>query len=339
MRIKLGKTATSRTRAKAKEPVLNSELLILKTKFQQKESSFIDYLLSRGYSSKTTTGYVLDVMRFEIWAEKENISLEAISYNDVLHYIQYKKKKVTQSTISHLVNSLKHYYNYLVFIGNLQHNPTDQIQIKGIQRKKLYDILSKQELENLYHSYELKEDKKNENKNWYKKSELTHKRNKVMIGLLVYQGLNATELNHLMVKDVKLREGKIFIAGTRKSNERELILESVQMLDLMEYVLKTRTELQTQTKKQNDLLFISSGAGNGLNNTLTKLVEQLKKVSSKVTTLKQIRTSVITHWLKTNNLRQVQYMAGHRYVSSTESYLINDLEDLLEDITKFHPIG
>jgi len=32
-------------------------------------------------------------------------------------------------------------------------------------------------------------------------------------------------------------------------------------------------------------------------------------------------------------------MAGHRFISSTEAYLINDLEDLQEDINKYHPIG
>ena len=32
-------------------------------------------------------------------------------------------------------------------------------------------------------------------------------------------------------------------------------------------------------------------------------------------------------------------MAGHRYVSSTEAYKINDLEGLQEDIGKFHPLG
>ena len=32
-------------------------------------------------------------------------------------------------------------------------------------------------------------------------------------------------------------------------------------------------------------------------------------------------------------------MAGHRFVSSTEAYLVNDIDDLKEDIAKFHPIG
>ncbi|PKP47998.1 MAG: integrase, partial [Bacteroidetes bacterium HGW-Bacteroidetes-12] len=31
------------------------------------------------------------------------------------------------------------------------------------------------------------------------------------------------------------------------------------------------------------------------------------------------------------------YMAGHRYVSSTEAYLVNQTEDLQKDIDQFHP--
>jgi integrase/recombinase XerD len=66
---------------------------------------------------------------------------------------------------------------------------------------------------------------------------------------------------------------------------------------------------------------------------------KLKKLNRNIESVQQIRTSVITHWLKHYNLREVQYMAGHRYVSSTEAYLINDLDDLQEDINKYHPIG
>jgi len=45
----------------------------------------------------------------------------------------------------------------------------------------------------------------------------------------------------------------------------------------------------------------------------------------------------ITHWLKQYNLREVQYMAGHRYVSSTEAYPVNNMEDLRADIDQFYP--
>ena len=32
-------------------------------------------------------------------------------------------------------------------------------------------------------------------------------------------------------------------------------------------------------------------------------------------------------------------MVGHKYISSTEAYLVNDLDDLQKDIEQFHLIG
>lgn len=45
------------------------------------------------------------------------------------------------------------------------------------------------------------------------------------------------------------------------------------------------------------------------------------------------------YWLKHYNIREVQYMAGHRYISSTERYQQDDLESLHELIESLHPIG
>ena len=338
-KIKLGKSRDSRTRGKAKDPVGSKEVLQLKEQLKNADAGFIDYLLKKGYSGSTVQGYLQDVNRFEAWTEKENASLESAGYADLLAYIQGKRTRVQQRTLSTIINSLKHYYNFLMESGTVSENPALQISIRGIKRKKLYDIISKPELENLYYSYQPKEDKANENQNWYKTSQLTAVRNKAITGLLVYQGLTATELARLTEKDVKLREGKIYIAGTRRSNERELVLESVQMLDLMEYVLKIRKELLEITGKESGQLFISTGSSQRFANLMHKLIEKLHQLSPKVTSAQQIRASVITHWLKNHNLRRVQYMAGHRFVSSTEAFLVNDLDDLQEDIGKFHPIG
>lgn len=339
-KIRLAKSRDSRTRRKARSPVLSEEALQLKQEIRDGNAEFMDYLIGKGYSAATVSCYARDAARFERWAEKENVPVEAASYNDILHYIQGKRRQVKQRTLSTVINSLKHYYSFLTLAGVITDNPTSRITIRGIKRKHLYDILAKQELEGLYHNYTgIEENEKYQNQNWYRTSRLTAIRNKVIVGLLVYQGLNTTELQRLKEKDVKLREGKIFIAGTRRSNEREMTLESVQMLDLMEYTLKTRPEILKLTGKESDQLLVSTGTSGRIHNALEKLVKHLKKLNSKVTSLKQIRTSVITHWLKLYNLREVQYMAGHRFVSSTESYLVNDLDDLSEEITRFHPIG
>lgn len=345
-KLRLGKTADSRTRGKAKATEHISKVEQLKEEFT-KQKDFTDYLLMKGFSSKTIKSYLQDVDKFLQWTKEQTIPQEFIVYGDVLHYIQTMRGKVSQRTISTKVNSLKHYFNYLEGIEVLEGNPTTQIRIRGVKRKKLYDILTKQELESLYNNFELRQrDDKNQNQNWFKASQLVSKRNKVVLGLMVYQGLNTNELGELNEKDVKLREGKIYIAGSRKSNERELNLESHQVLDMMEYQLKTRPELLKLGGKESEKLFVSTGVSDRFNNIMQKLIKKLNKQNSKasgepartVSSARQIRTSVITHWLKLYNLRQVQYMAGHRYVSSTESYLINDLDDLTDEINKYHPI-
>ena len=339
MSIKLGKTRDSRTRKQQVKAVnvAEAESLLEELKNQQE---FTQYLLLKGYSTSTTRRYVKDAAMFIKWAENENVQIEQVSYSDVLHYIQGKRNHVKQRTVSTNINSIKHYFNFLAITDQTIENPTTQIQIKGVKRKMLYHILSKQELESLYNNFEIPdENSKDKNQNWFKISQLASKRNKVILGLIIYQGLGSTELGRLTEKDLKLREGKIYIAGTRKSNEREMKLEAHQVLDIMEYTLKIRNEILALTGKQSESLFVSAGESEHFRSIINKLIKKLNKQSSKVTSVKQIRASVITHWLKIHNLRQVQYMAGHRYVSSTEAYFVNDLDDLQEDITKFHPIG
>ena len=53
---------------------------------------------------------------------------------------------------------------------------------------------------------------------------------------------------------------------------------------------------------------------------------------------KTIRKSVIVNWLKQHNLRQVQYLAGHKYISSTERYVVKDLQQLKTSVIQCHPI-
>ncbi|MCB9222849.1 MAG: tyrosine-type recombinase/integrase [Crocinitomicaceae bacterium] len=302
-------------------------------------NSFEDYLFSKGYSSSTVHRYANNVDGFKSWIEKENITPETVSHNDLLAYIRNKRTHVQQNTIKVILNAVKLYFDWQLAQGELSKNPATQVTIKGIQRRKLHTILTKPELENLYHQYQFEENEANRQQNWYRSSQLGFIRNKVMIGLLVYQGVTAGELKKLTLKDIDLREGIIKIPGGRKSNERTLTLQSVQMLDLMQYTLKTREEILQLTGKESEKLFTSTGVGSGLQNVLARIPKELQKINPKAQNLKQIRTSVITHWLKSYNLREVQYMAGHRYISSTENYLINDLEGLQEDIIKFHPIG
>ena len=295
--------------------------------------TYKNYLLSKGFSTATSESYHKNLLQYIVWTESNQIEAEQSTYNEVISYVQHlKNKAIKQRTIQLHINSLKHYFNWVAKGQLRNNNPTLNINIKGIKRRKLYNIIGKPTLEKIYHDYDIEHLKKDEDPN-------IAKRNKIILGLIIYQGLGTLELNRLEVNDVKLREGNIYIKQSRRSNQRTLKLEAHQVLDVMEYTLQVRQAILAENPKETKQLLLTKGSSDHLQNAIQKLLEKLKKKHKEIENLKQIRASVITGWLKVYNLREVQYFAGHRYVSSTESYLINDLEDLKEDINKYHPMG
>jgi site-specific recombinase XerD len=207
-------------------------------------------------------------------------------------------------------------------------NIIEQINIKGVKQEVIHNILSLDELEDLYYSYQTK-----------RGNPLSRKRNKTLLGLLVYQGLTTSNLQKLQVEDIQLYKGKIDVLGTKKSNGRLLELKPWQLMELMEYINEIRPRILEQTNKETEQLFLPLGTSFKLQNSLAKITKELKQINHKFIDVKQIRTSVIVNWLKQHNLRKVQYLAGHRYISSTERYQQDDLESLHKTINTFHPFS
>lgn len=318
-------------------------------------STFGDYLFSKGHSSASVEAERRQLGYFMTWCDQEGMEPEEAGYRDLLAYVQSLRKRGTVKpiTLQKYMGTLRHFFAWQVKTGKREDNPARDIDIQDIQRKVLQVMLTRAELERIYQQYGTKELKEEQQaQNWAKASALATKRNKAILGLLVFQGLTSHEIAALTLKSLELRAGKVHVEEGRRHNGRSLTLEAAQVMDLMEYTLQTRPELLKLREGKlsgnprspdpagaGDQLFVSVGAGSKLNNTLNKLLEQLTRIEPKVKTLQQLRASVITHWIKTLNLREAQHRAGHRYVSSTEAYLINDLEGLAEDVARFHPIG
>lgn len=303
-------------------------------------NSFKQYLESRELSKSTITHYNTYVLDFISWLDKDNTEVENTTTKELTAYLlKLQKQGLQNKTKAIRINCLKHYFNWQIQCNKRNDNPAKHIKIRGTKTKKLHDVFTIIELEKLYNDYVIpSEDDKRNNRNWWQEHLLTRKRNKVALGLLIYQGLTTAEIDKLTENDLQLREGKVLIKGSKKSNERTLELKSHQIMEVMEYQLKTRLELLKIAQKETNQLFISKGKNIQSNNNWKRLSQVIKEQNPKFTNFKQVRASVITHWLGIYNLRQVQYMAGHKYVSSTESYLVNRLEDLQSDIDKYHPM-
>ena len=155
-------------------------------------------------------------------------------------------------------------------------------------------------------------------------SQRIHERDTVILGLLIFQGLDSGNLKRLTVKDVNLTAGTVYIASNRKSNARTLKLESVQILSIHNYITRTG----------DNYLF----AARKLDERVSVFIRRLKKQYPEIQSPGHIRQSVIIHWIKSHHIRQVQYMAGHKSICSTERYRDEDINDLFQQITKYHPI-
>jgi site-specific recombinase XerD len=288
--------------------------------------NFTAYLKGKGHTKKSIQSRLSVFHQYCQWLEKEQLAIDEISYQDVLEYMRKCKiRGVKQRTIQHYIGTLKNYYDYAVQAGKIINNPTATVEIKGVQRKQLHLVLEVHTLHKLYHQYPIETPEQ--------------QRNKVMIGLMVYQGLKVQELGKLEVKDIKLREGKIEVPGSKKSNGRTLRLEAVQIMDVYQYIMEVR-QLLLESDQETELLFIiKQGNQQSISGMMKPIMRQLKKIVPSVENANHIRASVITHWLKKYNLREVQYRAGHRFISSTESYQQNDTESLQRDIDQYHPLG
>jgi site-specific recombinase XerD len=283
--------------------------------------NFKEYLQQKQYSKTTVARYTEGIEKFLTWLQQEDIKAEQFTYNELLDFMRHcHAKGISKRSVHNILCMVRHYCNYLIIEKKRTDNPAAGVFIKGLVRKLPTNLLSMEELEELYKQYSVQLN--------------VDASKKIMFGLMVYQGLTVGEIMRLQSHHLRMKDGKIFIKGTRRTNERLLDLKAVQITELQNYLTKNKFKegalFTEQIKKPL--------SERNINNRIKYMFDQLKKLNTKVMNAKQIRSSVITFWLRQNNLRQVQYLAGHKYVSSTERYQVNNLDDLQNELQQHHPM-
>jgi len=291
----------------------------MKKKVMQLKEEQVNFLASLSHLAyKTKQRYGNYLTLFLEWLVSENLYAGQVRTTDILAFIDGIKKDYSPEQRYRIIYTLKVWYHYKKY----NRNPASGIKIRYKKTKLPSDILSREVLDTLYHSYEA--------------TTLLGYRNKVIIGLLVFQGLSTGDLKRLRTRDIKLNTGQIYIRSSKQTNSRTLDLKACQILALQTYL----SEFRPQFNKATDQFIIHrKGQGTGLQNVINHLFGSLRKQNQAIKHAGQIRQSVLTDWLKSRDVRIVQYMAGHKQVKSTERYQSLHLEDLQEQLNKFHPLG
>jgi len=316
-------------------------------------NDFTAYLQSKNHSTTTQKAYLRNVNLFLDWYKKPVINC---TKKDVLKYLEHLQNKKQQDNITrrNSLIAINHYFTFLCKNEQATTNPTALIKIRGTHKRHLYKTYTAEELTQLYDNYYHTFIRNFEalcyapklggiQTNQIEQTFLARQRNYIMLGLLVYQGLATNELQKISINDIDTNKGTVKISGSKKSNERTLLLQASQIGAMINYIETIRPQFFTYCTETEKLFFAlpecckRKTSTTNLMHIFKPLTKQVKSLDKNLLNFKQVRASVITTWLKIYGLRKAQYMAGHRYISTTERYLPNEIEGLMDDISKFNP--
>jgi integrase/recombinase XerD len=265
--------------------------------------------------------YSKPIEELEKWLISNELSPVTIGTKDLLNYMAYMQNNGARESLQRTtLTAMRHYFNYLLEQDEINFNPASRLFVKPSIRTVAHAPLTIEQLQRLYENYQIHTAKC-----------LIHK---VTVGLLVYQGLSTSEITQLKVKDLRLNEGKIIVVPSYRTNERTLKLEGNQIGYLQRYLKEFNP---------TDYLFPTIRA-TIKNERLTSnyffgLCKKLKNIVPTLQNAPHIRQSVIAHWTKQYDIRIVQYMAGHKWISSTQRYDLVSLETLQAEIDQLHPLN
>ncbi len=256
--------------------------------------------------------YNSSVRRFINWINDNQFELKEIKYDHIIRFVSFlQSESISVQTINKYLIAIRYFYESL----NIKSNPAKDLVIRGTPNTISKNILSERQLEGMYDTYQP----------YYQLS----KKDKIILGLIIYQGISRGDLIALTIENIDVNKGEVTINQRVATNKRVLSLKSNQMIDLHSYM--------TTGYNQSQWIFCSNSNGGGLNHTLQQLCNSLRDQFEHFQSLRHLRNSVITNWLNHYNLREVQYMAGHRYVSSTEKYKRTDISQLQSQLNNFDP--
>jgi integrase/recombinase XerD len=140
--------------------------------------TFKEYLEQKRFTAATVKTYTIYIQTFTDWLAAEQLDAGAFTYNELLDFIQYLQGHgKSRKTIQHLLGIVRHYCNYLTIEKERSDNPAAGVFMKGIIRRLPSNLLSSEEMEDLYRQYSIQLN--------------VPLASKVILGLLIYQGLAA----------------------------------------------------------------------------------------------------------------------------------------------------
>jgi len=268
-------------------------------------AAFLQYLTQdKGYSQNTVAAYRNDLTQMAAFIAAEQAKGIFQSYDELLkgYLLKLREKRYSAATTARKVASAKTFFKFMVDSGRIRENPTQNLPSPHVSKRSL-SFLSSSEYQKL-----LAEPAK--------LSTPEAQRDAVMLELLYATGLRISELVSLNIKDIDLEQTCVHINSRRK-----VPFDHHLSLILGNFLRNARLDLLYDEREE--ALFLNRRGQRLTRQGFWQIIKDYASsagLGSKVTP-QVLRHSFARRKLQSGTeLRQLQQLLGHAYISSTRIY-------------------
>jgi len=288
--------------------------------------AFTDTLwLEDGLSKNTLSSYRADLERFSAWLDTRNKTLDKVEPVDIHDYLRDFSRRAKSTSQRRLISTLRRFYQHLLAIGEIQADPTLNIEPPP-RPERFPKTLSEAQVEALLAAPDC--------------DTPLGLRDRAMIEVLYATGLRVSELVSLKLFEVGMNEGVVRVFG--KGTKERLVPLGQEALDWIGRYLK-EARVQLLTGRNCDAVFVTR-RGAGLSRQM--FWNLIKRYAAKAgidparISPHTLRHAFATHLINHGaDLRVVQLLLGHADISTTQVYTHVARERLKLLHARHHPRG
>ncbi len=286
-------------------------------------SSFLTYVrVEKGLSSNTVSAYRRDLVKFDEFARKRKLSLEAVGRDDLVDFLAglYRQKLESKTVARHLV-TMRNFFRFAQIQDLIPEDPSVNLESPKI-RRSLPGYLRLEEVERVLSQPDAKTP--------------LGLRDRAMLEVLYSTGLRVSELIGLRVTDLDAKVGCVRCIG--KGDKERIVPVGKKALAIVEKYLRDARPKLLGRVTSNPALFVNRRGAPLSRVGVWKILSAYgRRAGMRVAlTPHMLRHSFATHLLERGaDLRSVQLMLGHADISTTQIYT-HVVEERLKQIYKAH---
>ncbi len=276
-------------------------------------------------SDNTVAAYRRDLRRFLRWAKSQKGSPTSMDVRQLADYVAWlHSRSLAPASIARHVASLRMYYRFLQLDGRVQDNPAELLGSQTLW-KKIPEVIAPRLIDRFLRAPRPRDP--------------FPLRDRALLELLYATGCRASEVSHLEVRNVHLKERYCLCEG-KGSKQRILPLGAAARQAIAEYLNRERGSLAAKAGSPPPWLLLSKSGRRLRREAIWEIVRKYARRAGlpKRVSPHTLRHSFATHMLAGGaDLREVQELLGHASIATTQIYTHVDTSRLQRVHRSCHP--